>query len=68
MPTPQPHKIEAGRWLAHHIIYQGHDYGFAVLNVAPDGHITVEPFSGETHSTVFHSGTITVTPTRLLFS
>lgn len=70
MPTPQPQSNPAGRWLAHHIVYRGTDYGLSVLSVEPDGSVRIEPFAAESHSTVFHSGTITVkeNPTRLIFS
>lgn len=70
MPTPQPPTDTTGRWLAHHIIYQGINHGLAVVEILPDGTVAIEPFSAETHSTAFHSGTITVaeSPTRLIFS
>lgn len=63
------------RYLAHRIVYRGKTYPLSVLTLTtlPDGSVTVgiEPFGGETASTSFHSGTITVTdtqPPRLIFS
>lgn len=49
------------RLLAHDIIYDGRHYGFSVAEIAPDGTLTITPFSGqETHSTTFISGVVTV--------
>lgn len=64
---PQQNK-DIRRWLAHRIVYQGKEYTMSVLTLAPDGTVeSIRPFTGETHSTAFHSGTITITPTTLLF-
>ncbi len=70
MPIQQLLNNPSGRWLAHHIVYRGTDHGLAVLTVTPDGNVHIEPFTAEIHSTVFHSGTITLeeNPTRLIFS
>lgn len=40
------------------------------LTARPDGttDVRIEPFRGETHSTSFHSGTITVSGNKLIFS
>lgn len=47
--------------LAHHIIVDGIDHGFAIAHIA-GMEVTVEPFDGrETHSTTFVSGTVTIT-------
>lgn len=52
------------RYLAHHIIYNGMRSGLSVLEITerPDGShdIKIEPFTQETHSTTFYSGTIRV--------
>lgn len=60
------------RYLAHRIIYCGHTYRMSVvtLTARPDGttDVRIEPFRGETHSTSFHSGTITVSGNKLIFS
>ena len=59
------------RLLAHDIIYDGRHYGFSLAEIAPDGTLTITPFSGqETHSTTFVSGAVTIKvapdPRRLL--
>lgn len=59
------------RLLAHDIIYDGRHYGFSLAEIAPDGTLTITPFSGlETHSTTFISGAVTIKvapdPRRLL--
>ena len=52
------------RYLAHRIIFRGRIHTMAVLEIRADADgrysVEVSPFRGEIHSTVFHSGTVTV--------
>jgi len=48
--------------LAHHIIIDGIDHGFAIAHVADDrSAVTVLPYDGEVHSTTFFSGKVRIT-------
>lgn len=62
------------RYLAHRIVYRGTVYPMSVVTLldTPAGvKVAIEKFEGEIHSTIFHSGTITVVEgsrPRLVFS
>lgn len=49
------------RVMAHEIHYRGRVHRLAVASCAPDGTITITPFTSELPSTPFHNG-----PIRLL--
>lgn len=56
------------RYLAHHVIFRGVEHRMAILEISEtasgfDG-IKIMPFTGEIHSTSFHSGTIIVHETE----
>ncbi len=46
------------RIFAHKIIYQGRQYRNHIAELTPSGTIRLTPFTGETPSTTFISGTI----------
>lgn len=52
------------RWLAQHVIIDGVDHKLAIVELTfadNKWQITVEKFERETHSTVYHPGTIKIT-------
>lgn len=55
---------DTSRWLAHHVIVDDIDYGFAIATISHKDagwKVSVDKFEGETHSTAFHSGSIKIT-------
>lgn len=50
------------RIFAHRIIYEGKVYRNHIAELTPDGHLLLTPFTNETHSTVFISGTVRLIP------
>ena len=48
--------------LAHTIVYEGREYPMSIASITPDGRVTIVPFTVETHSTVFISGRVKLTP------
>ncbi len=55
---------DGGRWLARNVIADGAEYGLSLVEIFRDmdrWYINITPFSHETHSTVYHTGTIKIT-------
>ncbi len=49
------------RILAHKIVFEGREYPLSLLEISEDrSRISITPFAGETHSTVFVDGKVEV--------
>lgn len=55
------------RWLARHVVVDGTTYGLSLVEIYTGNglwHVSVTPFRQETHSTVYHPGTIKITTNK----
>lgn len=52
------------RVLARKITYAGQTYTMHLAEITPEGAVTLTPFTGETHSTLYLDGHICLSPAR----
>ena len=48
------------RYLANAILHRGNIYRNSIVEITPDGKVTIQPFTDEQHSTTYISGIILV--------
>lgn len=55
--------VKSERWLARHVVTDKGEYGLSLVELSLEGdmwQVKISPYSQETHSTSYHSGTIRI--------